>query len=387
MSSIAPPKSGKPLQVASELARVWGQAADQSQVRMINAASALVQVGNAANYALARCPRVMAAQSIAGADAYSASASADPLWLWCNNDTAANGRTRYIHVLALPRENAPGGGGDEEIHRYGDTADTTGAQQSSTNVTSSPSYPADLQHHVITHERGARADALEAHGVSALNGATVCGVVVQDVALPLLDTSLHDYVPLRFRPGDKCTELYIEKLREAIQLAREDYLPILAAWSANDPLGANMPTASDETGYVVEALSYTNFLDGSSTSRSASTPGVSCHVQYAGHGPASTNAGKKVRVAWSVWAATDDPIAADILVQASSSFANNTSSVAVSGTTPTRYDGASVVYLDAATADDDATTARNKIDIFGKTDTEGGHSVWLYGWSFRMEHE
>lgn len=386
MSMIAPPLFGRPVDVADALARIYAIRSDGTETRMLNSGDALRACANAANYILARCPRILAAQSIQGSLAYATGGSADPQWVYRILDRATNGRTRYLHLLSMQRTAAPGGaGGSEEAYRYGDTADTTGPMLTGTVVAGARSYPADLMLSTITHARGAKADALENHGVTTIAGFTLCGLVVQDAPLPLLDTSIHDYASVQgFQAGDKCVALYVERLRAAVQAARENCLPVLAFWSANDALGGNQPASSDATAFVVTATTATNIFDGSSTTRTATTPGISCHVQHCGHGPPALQNGKRVKVAWSVLAATDDGSDAVVTVEGSATHSSNTDSVTVSGANPTWYDGPAGILLDAATADSATTTARNKIDVRGNVNTSG--SLWIYGWRFEMVH-
>ena len=387
MTTIAPPLKGKPLAVAAALARIYAQRTDSTETRMLNAGDALRQLAHLANYILARCPRIDVSQSIQGSLANALGADHDPQWAFRVLDRVANGRTRMMHVLSVPRTIAPGGaGGSEEAYRYGGGGtEDTGPLLTGTTVASSASYPADLRHHAITYARGDEADAIEAIGLTTIAGFTLCGLVVQDLPLTLLDTTLHDFASVQgFQAGDKCTALYVERLRAAVQTARETCLPVLGWWSANDALGDGAPSGSDETGFEVTATTLTNILDGSSTSRTATTPGVSCHVQHAGHGPPSIEAGKRVLVIPRLYAATDDASGAVVSFEGSATFSSNTDSVAVSGATVAAYTGAGI-YLDASIADDDTTTSRNKIDISAKVNTSG--SVWIYGWTFETEHE
>lgn len=385
MTKIAPPISGRPAVVADTLARIYAQGATGTEARMTNAGDALRQLAHLANYILARCPRINAAQSIQGSLADAVGASRDPQWLFRINDRSGNGRRRSLRVLSLRRTAAPGAGGTEEAYMYGDTTVTTGDLLTGTTVAGAQTYPTDLQISSLTYLRGDRANALESHGLTTIAGFTLCGLVVQDDPIDLIDTDTHDYAPVQgFQAGDKCTALYVERLRAAVQTARENYLPVLAFWSANDALGGNQPSGSDATGFEVTATTLTNIFDGSSTTRTATTPGISCHVQHAGHGPPSLTSGRRVKVAWSVLAATDDGSDAVVQVEGSATHSSNTDSVVVSGATPTWYDGSSGVLLDSATGDAATTTARNKIDILGNVNTGG--SLWIYGWRFEMEH-
>ena len=380
MSTIYPPRDFNGIAIADVLARIWTQNSDGVQVRMPSRADALRSLAHAVNYGLGRVPRIIGSGWRDGASAYSVTGTTDPLWELRRFDGCGNGRTLRITLLLLPRAV---GTGDAEVYREGESADTTGVLEASSMVSASVAYPDDLYVASITVNRADAADALATLGITVVNGPRVCGWVVQDVERSSLETALHDYAPIAGpSSGEVCTTLYPEQLRAALQTLRSDYLPVVASWCADDCLAGSQPVSSDWTGLVITDTTPTNFLDGTSTSRTATTPGISVHCQHAGHGPTSEELGQVVRIDWSVLAATDDPTEATVTaIGPLGSY-----SVTVTGSAATWYDAADPVYCKSLIADDEASTARNKIDLHGSADA-ATYSVWLYGWRFEMRHE
>ena len=270
MTRIALPFHFAGVNVADVLARNWTQDSDGDQRRMGNRVAALRAIAQATNYGLARVPQIIATNAVSGSLAYDSATSLDPLWQFRYLDNIKNGKVRLLHVLALPRT---AGSGDCQAYRTGDTNDTTGVVETSTTVAASATYPTDLQHYIIRHDRGVTpGDALENVGLTAANGFTVCALTVQDESLESLDTDFQLFAPIGTPgAGDKCVETFVEDVRAVIQALREQTMPVLASWCANLTAGA--------TGFVVgsDVTTYTNFLDGSSTTRTASRP--SCRTR------------------------------------------------------------------------------------------------------------
>jgi hypothetical protein len=369
------------------LARNWRQRSDGSQARMALSALMLRQLAGMINFGLGKVPRIIASMARNADDLEAGSADTDPTWVFPYLDRHSNGRAMRASLLMLPRQNAPGGGGDAVAHREGDTSDTTLALYSGTTVGASSSYPANLELLSFRYERGDKSDAMAELGLSRLNGAIVVGIVAQDEPLNLLEGDLdHDLAPIDTMSGQPVIATNPEAIRAALQALREDYLPIETFWSANDCESGNQPVSSGPTAIVVTGDTEVNVLDGTSTARTATTPGLSMHVQHAGHGPPSTTSGKRVRHHIYILAWTDDE-EAYIRVEGSSTFSSNEDSATVTGLTPTLYKLESGVYSDASIADDNNATSRNKLDIFGYCATDGGTSLWIGGITVERIHE
>jgi len=374
----------------NEMVRNWSQDYSGANVRALSNANAIQQLAAAISNLCGGQPRVMFAQSRGGAGAYNAAADADPLWQWKLDDDWDNGRVRLYRVLAMPRVNAPGGaGGDAYAHVEGSATDKTPTALTGTAVATSPVYPRDLIEAEIRFARGAKGGAETTDGITALDGYTIHDLVVQDDLLQWLDGAIHVDVSGSGLPshGDPIVAGIVEELRSALHAARTLNQPAVISWAANACESDAQPASTGVTGIKVASDTYVNILDSSVTSRTATSPGHTCPAWRAGRGPHTTEAGRKVRLQCRVLARNTHVAnnAAVKLIGPTHVASNEREIIVPANLAPTWYGGASdLIYLDSATADDDATVARNKVDIHAKCAT-GTDYLWIYGFCAWLE--
>lgn len=362
--------------------RTWTAGNDASEVRKGTNASLLRAMAHAANQ-ISTQGRIMFQCWRDDGCAWNAAGGADPLWQWVYLDTAKNGRTHVFDLQVLPR--VAGSGTDSKVHREGDTSSTTAEIEEGTQVASSISYPEEIATTSFEYARGNRSDAADTEGLTAVNGATVAGLVVRDRKDTQLDPTSADYdIAPTTTPysGQECVANALENVRSVVQALREDYLPIVGGWCANDCTTGNQPSTTGVTGIKCTSNgTYENLLDTNFSTRTNVSPGVTIWAEGFGRGNTSAaTANKRVRIRHHLLAEVSGTGTGVVKFEGPTTHASNYTEIAVSAGTPTWLGGSGYnVDLDSTSSATTTTTARNKIDIFGKV-TDGSTTMWVYGW-------
>jgi hypothetical protein len=172
-------------------------------------------------------------------------------------------------------------------------------------------------------------------------------------------------------------ETYVERMVEDFNTLRQNYHPTFFSWLAlGTAAGWATPGASNENGIRVTATSLTNVFDGSSTSRTATTEGLTCHSCYrAGRGAESQTDGTKV--ACQCYALIDPGTSnCSVRFEGPNHVATNwVDLTAPGGTGPLWY--SDVLYLNSSVEDSVLTLAGNKVDCFASV-ASGGDTAYLY---------
>jgi len=347
----------------------WTQTPAGTDRRMANHASAIRNLATTLNRLLARYPRTMAWMATQPAYAYNG-ATANPLYYYRYRDNWVNGRTLVARLLVLPRES---GTGDAYAENYGGSASNEETSVMNWTVTSANLFR-DLRQAQFTIERGAASGGALQRGLSTYNNYTVIDFVLQDQALSDLDTASHDYVdPNLAKAGAEVLADLLEDVRAKFHTLRTENLSQAFCWMAQWPAGSPAtPSSSDQTGLVTTSSTYVNILDQTVTARSATSPGFCCPAYAAGRGNVAISANQILNV--MATAQGQAPSGTGMV-----KFEGPLNSVEVTITAAAGvawYDAASAIQLDTTVDDDDATTARNKIDIFFKV---AAGSLYLYG--------
>ena len=359
-----------------DLTRLWRQTSVGGvQVRQKNRSEVVNTIATAVAHLLANTPRVMF--GMAHQFATRTTSGADPIHTWTHYDGVNNDRTWTYRILAVPRSS---GSNDAYAQRESDTGVQTA--KSAGSVTSP-----DLSHvHLLEmqYERGAEADAVITEGLSTFNNFSFIDVRVQADPLPHLDLALHTApVTDGAAPSFPVLANICEGLRSALHELISTALPVHFSWSAIG--NSATPANTDATAIVTTATTLTNMIDGTSTSRTATSPGFSSHCQYGGRGPIGTANGTKIPVALGVYCDLNAPSTnpATIRFIGPDHVASNQQdlSITVAGT-PGWFYSSSNLYLNSASATTDANTARNKIDPLAQVDTSGDtlYTYAMSGW-------
>lgn len=351
---------------------------DGTDKRMMNRAAALRSLAQVLNHCLGRYPRVMFQQNMKIVDAEAV--GADPLYQWYYDDQVVNGRSSTATVIHVPRT---AGAGDWYAGRY-----TGGAVTEKTTVyTSVPgaSTPyANIMETSYQVDRGAAAAAEITESASTFNGFTMTGISVQDDELSDLVSSLHDYVvPELAKKGYEVLDDLLEEIRAKLHLLERYNLSKLINWSAQR-LAAGWQTVSagtsDASGMATISASYVNVIDQVTATRSATSPGWSCHVRNRGWGAQDETNGTYVKAMCRVHAVCAGAGGLHGKVR----FEGPLDSCEIeitNGAAQQWWGGASdYIHLDSTKADTDATAARNKIDVLFKIDgAVTAEKVTIYG--------
>lgn len=363
--------------------------------RMFCRAWPLRAIATGINHLLGQHPRLYFAQAQSTTTAYSGSTSGNPLYRWRYNDTVANGTVRVVRFLALPRVNGTGnayvGVSDGDGNEY---ATSSFANMKPASVT----YPDDLfygEFSVSARPQSGAAPGSDAvknieviDGLRVYNGFTMMDVVVEDKELDTLIDGTHTLVdPSKAKQHGWCKADIAEDIRDGNHEARRGNPGMAVLWCARTVAGSwGTPTTSDHTGIVVDAgvvggATYVNVFDQSITTRDTDTIGISTHGQYCGIGDATQTNGQKITVVCQALAAIQTGVTlAKIKFIGPDHLANNNTEITVSATSATWVGGTgTIVYLNPASADSDANTSRNKIDIHAKCTAGGGNSkLYIY---------
>jgi hypothetical protein len=328
----------------------------------------------ALNRALAHMPRVWYSQAWPTSDAETA--GSDPLVQWQAYDGVTNARSYRVRILAVPRT---AGAGDCYAARSG------GLATQATDLRNYSKVAVDEFEDLIVAEftvaRGAVTSAVITEGLSTFNGYTILGIVVQDDDLVTLDTSIHDAVdPGLAKTGGKVLADVLSDCRTAFHALRRYNLPYCTQWAGYRVGGAfQTPVGTNPSAIVVASATQVNVIDQTVVARSATSPGVSCHVQYMGWGEEDETAGQRIKVECRVLAQCTGGAGANGIVRFEGPL-NSVDVTVTHGAATAWYTSApNYLYLDSTVADTDATAARNKIDIFGLIPGIAGEILYIYG--------
>jgi len=366
MSIIASSHDWSPLDLGV-LVRNWKQDAAGAWRRAVNRSGVARSLAGMLDHLLGRQPRIMFAQGMSAA--YVDTAGAAPLFRWRYDDSWINGRTRRYRLLTLPRSAGAG-------NCYAEQIDGDGATPLINAPTGAYSWPEDLQLQEFTVERGASASAEIEDGLSTYNGYQVYDLVVQDEVLSALDSALHSFCDgSPAFPGRDLIVGWAEQFRGALQRLRAYNLPILLSWSSATE---GTPGATSAAGIVVTSAAYVNVIDQTINTRTATTPGTSCHVRYCGVGAEDEAAGQSIKMPCRVRARAVGGNATVKFIGPDHIGGNSTEITVTAGAATSWWgSAANYVMLNPVAANDATTTARNKVDVHAKV--AGGGTLYLYG--------
>lgn len=347
----------------SSQCRNWRQDKAGTQRRMGNRATAIGSCRWAINHLAALQARTIFAQ--AQTKAHAENEGCSTLYQWRQYYLATNAKQRVIRMVILPRVNAGSGAGQ---------ATTSGGAASATNSTlvSSVSWPENLSYaEMIDPEDAADLDASD-ETLSTTNGYTICDVVVQDRELDELDTDVDACVRSYLATaGEDLLADQFEACRGAFHDIRSRNMGMEIFWAAaNTPSGyadwTTLAGEGDHRGMRVESLTYVNLLDQSHATRTADSPGINCPAYRCGIGPDA--------YVWMRCSALGLAEAAGCYVKfegPTSPASPNYCELEIPTGTPNWSADEVAIVLNTEAADDDVTTARNKVDVFGKTSDLG----------------
>ena len=361
---------------------------DATDKRMMNRAAALRSLAIVLNHMLGRYPRVMMAQNMKHADAEAV--GADPLYEWHYDDQVANGRSSTISIAMTPRS---AGAADCYAGRYTGAAVTEATSLFNSTAAAATLYT-DMQEATYQVARGAAGAAEIDEALSTFSGYTVTGFSVQDDEISQLNTANNDYVdPSQAKKGQEVLADLLEEIRSKFHDLQTSNLSKFISWSAQRiAAGWQTPSPgnSDASGIAINSNTFVNLIDQSIAARTATSPGLSCHVRNAGWGAQDENNGKLIKCQCRVHAAVTGAGGLHGIVRfhgpsfAAGGGANNFTDITVTnGAAQTWWGGAgNFIYLDSTAADTDVTTNRNKVDMFGKIDGGVTNEVlYIYGLS------
>lgn len=354
------------------MCRNWTQDAVGTQRRMGNRAGAVGAIAQKLNHLLARQARVDFGQAQISANAEATGVTG--LYQYRYYDTVENARTRRVRVVGL----APSGGsGTASV-----AVASAGSSDDYHSITVAPAFPADIFYLEFDSSRGAASDALLSDAINTANGLTVLDVVVQDLELSALDDTIHSGCKVGLATtakdilgtdgGGGLTPL--RDVKDALHELRATNLGIEICWAATKTASGwadsgTLSVPGDQRGLYVTSTSYVNLLDQAVTSRSASSPGLSCAARYGGMGPVGNTLLFASVYGYSTGHAGTVKFEGPL---------DNVEITIPVDTAPAWCDATAALSLDSTASDSDTTSARNKVDIFGKCDT-GGDDLYIYG--------
>jgi len=366
-------------------------------VRMTNHVSAMQALERGVNHLLGQCPRVRFSKAFVLGTQSTGSSDVSPLLRWRYQDDVVNGRRVDYRVISLSPESAPTDAYWQRVDSAlaSDTG-TKGVSNQAGAAGSTAKYMLLREDHAV-HARGDVPGTPEhEEGIETFDGYQVISVVVQDQALDNLNTTDHDYIPAAPNAGDPILgDTFGERLRSKLHAVRTTNLP---TWNwAAQKIGGNYlddvttpsltANSGESEGIYVDVTTPTNILDFSSTSRSATSPGVQMHVQYCGLGKESVNNGKKVKIQCRVLAkAKTQNGTVEFHAPGVGGVGTSTTITVTSGAAVAWYGGSSnFVYLDASIANTSTASSRAKIDMLADVVSAGG-KLFIYGIAMWMEY-
>jgi len=374
-------------------------------VRMTNAAAALQQNARGLNHQLGLAPRIIfcKAETIVSRSTTSSEPSQgtdnQPAYMWFLNDVVVNGTARMFRSISLPRES---GSSNAFYQRTGGEPGDPPAVDANTigplhvGTKGSASVFSDRWHDEVLFTRPAANRAptgsRESEGVATFNSAQILAFLVQDEEIYALDTTEHDYIPAMPAPGNPILGgQALERIRAKLHDVRTKNLPIVVNWSAYAQAGDMVTSMTANTGgstgiRITDSTNFRNLLIASTSdvnpSFSQTLQGFPAHVQHCGYGSAiaAVDATNQLDVGFHILAeaTTAD---ATIRVIGPSGFSSNLVNITIPVASGLAWHGNSggtdSVKLDTSVANNDTSTGRPKIDIWGKAGASGG--LFIYG--------
>jgi hypothetical protein len=376
-----PTRWGKNLDIKM-WAKNWRQDDGGAHRRMGNKGAVISALANKVNYLLAMNPRTMFTKSQSDPDA----TGLDPLYRWVYYDGVPNGTVYIVHIIAQKIETA----GDAYAQQWSG-ADHYAATHITPiyafNITTAGSFE-DVFYAMYFVIRGAASDAEVEDGISTFNDFTILSINTQEIipANELYNDSDYTYIKnTRNLKGTKVLEGLPEDTREKLHTVRTEQLPIILNWAAqmgDPPTTPSAPGNSycitvDDTNYPT----YVNIFDQNESSRGAQTTGACVDVQYAGRGLETQTDGRKVKVICRVLAKIASGATGTVKFEGPNHHSvQYYVEITVNSTTLQWWgDSDDYIYLDPTVSATDATTARNKIDVFGKVTSGLSPRLYIYG--------
>lgn len=374
--SLAINKTWVPLDI-DLICRSFEQAKDLTFPRQKTAFRAVRALERAINHLCATAgSRIIFQQAISFTPRETA--SRDPLNIWRYPDLVKNNRTQNWRIAMVPRTS---GTGDSYAQRQ---SDATAQTVKDSYVAASVTFPADVVDAGFVHQRGALTDANANDGVSTFNNASIVDICVQAGPLPSLDITIHDFAIASGAVGYEVLQGALEQLRAAFFEVRAKYLPIVHQWSAIRGAAAwDTPATSTKAGLVATSTTFTNLLDNTSTTRTATSPGLLSEVVNMGIGNATKANGTKVPLLATFYAKlTTGTGTGEIRMIGPDHVASNqvdTTTIGAEAWYDSPTGAGAKLYLNSTVDITDVASERNKIDLLGRC-TDGGAEmhVWAY---------
>lgn len=379
--------------------RNWVNRVDGAgQVRMSTAARALAPIAACVNHLAAmQSSRVHFAIAhpigVAPNKSSEPTEGADnqPTHRWKTLDYVDNARERRFRAYMLPRESDPAAPSDQYFARTDNSvatdSATTGAKLP--GALGRPAVFDDRYQDEALFQRGAAPAGRRDEGIATFNDARLYSAIVQDVPLAAIDTDTMDYVPsLPVRGDPVLGASVLERIASVLDELRRYNRPTVLMWGSWASQGnmAGGGTIGANNGHqrgvrITDTANFRNVLKPSSASAapaiSASAPGWPVHLHRCGIGTTALAVGRKVRIDLYVLAraVTDD---GTVRALGSSSFASNTSDIAIAAAGGLAWYGTSnYVWADASLPHSDTTSARGKVELWGKA--SGAGELFVYG--------
>ena len=338
-------------------ARIWTQDQDSVQRRMTNR-SKVWQVESAAlNHLAGRTPRMLFGQAFTAGQ----HSNSDPLFEARWIDNVVNSRSRTYRVLALPRH-AETYAADENVAVAIWTNAASSTNAAFPDMAADPVFPQAI-YRTFKCARGGASNAVVTEKISS-NGVQLVDFVCQEDSVNTLDTALdHSFVfPYAATPGAKIVTGVLEDLRSKFHQLRMNQNRLAFCFLAVGESNTFNATSTGNTGFATTSATYINILDGTTTTRTASSPGVMVPGYGAGYGLSNACG---VQVYLLAKAADMGPGTASGMfkVIGPDHVADNNTEIAIEGGSPTWY-ASGPVHLNTESAEaTDTTTARNKFDF------------------------
>ena len=376
----------------SKNCKAWRTGLSGTEYRMVTSARAVDTLRDGINHLCARQPRVTFWQYTDPTTSNLNDENAAPLWSHYYDDYWPNGQTRDYCALVMPRNttNWPFGS-DVATISSNYLSGTSDGYALCTNV--ALQWPQTLQLLEWQVIRNDAASAAVEEKFTVTNGMRVVDCVGQDSPLPFLVTNTHTHSAAAVGPGHEILAGPTESIRDAIHDVRRYNMPIEFQWHAAT-VGSYPESDWDTTvsGSGVTGLhSYGDFgtwrnpLDRDQNSRTAWTPGFSCHGYKSGRGLSNSSGLRIFLLATS--------LSGDGIVNFVGPDHRSTNWVSfdlAEDVTPQWTASTGLVYLNTEVDDLCTNTARNKIDVLCHHTPSGDNptsEVIIYGIVAQREYE
>jgi hypothetical protein len=376
MATTSVPKEFIAIDVSGQ-SRPWYKDATGAFRPMPAKAGAIGMLAAGGNYIGGRQPRLLFSQ--ARTPTQVSATGSDPLYVFSFDDVVENATSQTWRILAMPRSAGTG-------TAYAGKESSSEQTEDYTTAAITSNFPENVFYQQFTVDRAGGWTAVEdiEQGLSTFNGYKILDIAIEENPRSFMTNGTDQVIPTP-TPGSgrEIIETDPNTIQDVIHAVRSTNLG-MAFWYSSTCVSGTWatPGSTDSSAIVTTSTSFVNILDQTVSARTATSPGITAIVQYCGRGEYGggtallDNDGASVRVKCRVFGASVSDDCEVKFIGSDHISGNEATATITAGGSGAWFDADDFIYLNSTVGGDDATTARNKIDIHFKMNSAGTAYVY-----------